>query len=91
MSFRAERGTSRPQREEREILRYAQDDTLRPLHWSLGFGHWSLTGHWDLVIGHHTTRVSHPLRYGRRMYWSASGALVAFSVFGSHSSFLPTR
>ena len=32
-----------------------------------------------------------PSRYLRRMYWSASGQLVAFMVLGSHCSFLPTR
>src|SRR5882757_3632458 len=34
---------------------------------------------------------SQPLRYSRRMYWSASGAFVAAILAASHVSFLPTR
>src|SRR5262249_37677464 len=34
---------------------------------------------------------SQPLRYSRRMYWSASGALRAFSFDASQTSFLPVR
>src|SRR5205807_10277455 len=37
------------------------------------------------------THNSHPLRYSRRMYWSASGAFVARILAASHVSFLPVR
>ena len=44
-----------------------------------------------IPIGLHHALSSQPLRYSRRMYWSASGQFVARSFRASHSIFLPTR